>query len=78
MGFPWSAALVIRGMGFYPWGGRMSGHFRRAALEGKIKARTTLLLRSALAEAVTVSVTRAGNEKLSKRHGKWSKKKSAG
>ena len=63
VGFPWST-LVIRGMGFFH-GSEDVRAFRRAALESKIKARPTLLLRSALAEAVTVSDP-AGNEKLAK------------
>ena len=63
VGFPWSA-LVVRGMGFYH-GAEDVRAFRRAALEGHIRARPTLLLRAALAEAVTISDP-AGNEKLAK------------
>ena len=62
-GFPWTI-LVLRGMGFYH-GAEDVRAFRRAALDGKIKARRSLLIRSALSESVTVSDP-AGNEKLAK------------
>ena len=62
-GFPW-AILVLRGMGFYH-GAEDVRAFRRAALDGKIKARRSLLIRAALSESVTVSDP-AGNEKLAK------------
>ena len=43
----------------------MSGAFRRAALDGAIRTPVSLLLRSAIAGAVTVSDV-AGNAKLAK------------
>ena len=53
-----------RGMGFRD-GGDDVRRFRRAALEGVIKTRESLLLRAAIAGAVTISDA-AGNAKLAK------------
>lgn len=58
------AALVIRGQG-YKDGGEDVRAFRRAILEGLVTPRKSLLLRAALAEAVTTADP-AGNEKLAK------------
>ena len=55
---------IPRGMGFKD-GGDDVRRFRRAALEGKIKTPESLLLRSAIGGAVTVSDA-AGNQKLAK------------
>ena len=56
--------LVVRGMGFMD-GGEDVRMFRRAILNGNVKPNVSLLLRSAFAEARTVSDT-AGNQKLAK------------
>ena len=58
------AALVTRGQGFKD-GGADCRDFRRACIDGHVKALPSLLLRSALAGAVTVSDP-AGNAKLAK------------
>ena len=58
------AALEVRGMGFQD-GGEDVRLFRRACLEGKVTPVPSLLIRSAMAEARTVSDP-AGNTKLSK------------
>ena len=58
------AALDVRGMG-YQDGGADVRAFRRACLEGKVTPAPSLLMRSAMAEARTVSDP-AGNAKLSK------------
>ena len=63
-GFP-LAAFVQRGQGFRD-GGEDVRHFRRAVLEGRVRAGRSLLLRAALSEATTISDP-SGNEKLSKR-----------
>ena len=57
-------AYMPRGMGFKD-GGDDVRRFRRAALEGAIQTPESLLLRSAIAGAVTVSDA-AGNAKLAK------------
>ena len=59
-----AAALVVRGMGFRD-GGEDVRAFRRACAEGRVTPSPSLLLRSAMAEARTVSDP-AGNSKLSK------------
>ena len=59
-----SAALILRGQGFKD-GGADVRSFRRAALDGKILTTESLLMRSAIAGAVTVSDP-AGNAKLAK------------
>ena len=56
--------IVLRGMGFKDGGDDMR-RFRRAAIEGKIRTPVSLLMRSAIAGAVTVSDP-AGNAKLAK------------
>ena len=58
------AALETRGMGFLD-GAADVREFRRACLEGRVVPASSLLLRSAMAEARTVSDP-AGNAKLSK------------
>ena len=58
------AALILRGQGFKD-GGADVRSFRRAALDGKIQTPESLLMRSAMAGAVTVSDP-AGNAKLAK------------
>ena len=58
------AALELRGMGFRD-GAEDVRAFRRACAEGKVTPSPSLLLRSAMAEARTVSDP-AGNSKLSK------------
>ena len=63
IGFP-SAELVARGMG-YRDGDEDVRAFRRAALDGKLTPLTSLLLRSAMGEARTISDP-AGNAKLAK------------
>ena len=64
-GFP-PAALQLRGMGFKD-GGEDVRTFRRGVAEGRVKPRRSLLLRSAMAEAVTLTDP-AGNSKLAKGH----------
>ena len=61
--FP-SAELVARGMG-YRDGAQDVRAFRRAALDGKLTPVRSLLLRSAMGEARTISDA-AGNAKLAK------------
>jgi len=56
--------LRFRGQGFRD-GSEDVRAFRRAVLDGRVSAPVSLLIRSALAEAVTVSDS-AGNEKLAK------------
>lgn len=56
--------LELRGQGFFH-GGEDVKNFREAILMGKVRPIKSLLLRSAMAEAVTVSDA-AGNEKLAK------------
>lgn len=56
--------LVSRGMGWKDGAEDVRG-FRRACIDGRVKTKPTLLLTSALAEAVVVSDP-AGNQKLSK------------
>ena len=56
--------LSLRGQGYFH-GGEDIRLFRRAALDGRIRAGESLLLRAALGEAVTVSDP-AGNAKLCK------------
>ena len=58
------AAVAARGMGFQD-GAADVREFRRAVLEGRVVAAPSLLLRSAMAEARTVSDP-AGNAKLAK------------
>ena len=58
------AALIPRGQGWKD-GGADVRDFRRAALDGKIRAPVSLLLRSAIGGAVTISDP-AGNAKLAK------------
>ena len=58
------ANLELRGQGFKD-GGEDVRAFRRACLEGEVVPEKSLLLRSAMAEARTVSDP-AGNEKLAK------------
>ena len=57
-------ALTLRGMG-YRDGGKDVRAFRKACLQGRVTPLPSLLLRSAMAEARTVSDP-AGNAKLSK------------
>ena len=64
VGFP-MARLEVRGMGWKD-GGEDVRLFRAAVLDGKVKAKPSLLLRTALASARTVSDP-AGNAKLRKR-----------
>ena len=59
-----AAAFVTRGQGFRD-GGADCRDFRRACIDGHVKALPSLLLRSALAGAVTVTDP-AGNSKLAK------------
>ena len=61
--FPF-ADLVLRGQGFRD-GGEDARLFQRACVDGNVSAKPSLLLRSALAEARTVSDP-AGNSKLAK------------
>ena len=56
--------LILRGQGWKDGAADVRA-FRRAVLEGKVRARPSLLIRSALAEARTLSDP-AGNQKLSK------------
>ena len=56
--------LISRGMGWKDGAEDVRG-FRRACIDGRVKTKPTLLLTSALAEAVVVSDP-AGNQKLSK------------
>lgn len=58
------APVVWRGQGFRD-GGEDCERFRRAAFDGKVRSNISLLLRSAFADAVTVSDP-AGNIKLAK------------
>ncbi len=58
------ASLELRGQGFKD-GAEDVRAFRRACAEGRVSPVTSLLLRSAMAEARTVSDP-AGNEKLAK------------
>ena len=58
------AALILRGMGFKD-GAEDVRNFRRAMADGKVTPLPSLLLRSAMSEARTVSDP-AGNSKLSK------------
>ena len=58
------AALELRGMGYRDGAADVLA-FRRAALDGKIKPRRSVLLRSAMSEARTIADP-AGNEKISK------------
>ena len=62
--FP-SAALEVRGQGFKD-GAIDVREFRRACLEGRVKPKKSLLLRSAMSESRVVSDD-AGNEKQSKK-----------
>lgn len=62
-GFP-LAHLALRGQGFKD-GGEDVREFRRAILAGRVRPAESLLLRAAMAEAVTVADP-AGNEKLAK------------
>ena len=57
--------IEVRGMGFRD-GGEDVRHFQRAILSGQVKPQRSLLLRSAMGEAVTVSDP-AGNRKIVKR-----------
>ena len=59
-----SAPVAWRGQGFRD-GSEDVRAFRRAVLDGRVTAPTSLLIRSALAEATTIADT-AGNEKLAK------------
>ena len=63
IGFP-QAAVVVRGQGFLD-GSQDLREFKVAALDGRIRTPVSLLMRSAMAEARTVSDA-SGNEKLSK------------
>ena len=63
-GFPSGAALVSRGQGFKD-GGEDVRDFRKAILDGHVRAPESLLLRSALSEARVV-MDAAGNSKLAK------------
>ena len=63
--FPSGAALVSRGQG-YKDGGEDVRDFRRAVLDGHVRAPESLLLRSALSEARVVTDA-AGNSKLAKK-----------
>ena len=69
-GMPWTrpacpgAELVVRGMGFKDGAEDVRG-FRRALADGRVTPIPSLLLRSAMAEARTISDP-AGNAKLSK------------
>ena len=65
IGFPVGAALVTRGQGFKD-GGADVRRFRGACLGGLVTPSKSLLLRSAMSEARTVSDP-AGNVKLAKR-----------
>ena len=65
VGFPSGAALIIRGQGFKD-GGEDVRDFRKACLDGHVKAPVSLLLRSAISEARVVTDT-AGNSKLAKK-----------
>ena len=57
--------LITRGQGFRD-GGEDVRHFQRAILSGQVRPQRSLLLRSAMGEAVTVSDP-AGNRKITKR-----------
>ena len=59
-----ASAFSARGMGWKD-GGADVRFFRRACIDGRVKASKSLLLRSALSEAVTLSDP-AGNSKLAK------------
>ena len=62
--FPHSTQLVERGMG-YKDGGEDVRAFRRTALDGNVTPVKSLLLRSSMAEARTISDP-SGNSKLAK------------
>ncbi len=64
--YPHSAALVVRRQGFFD-GGADVRKFRECCLDGRVKVKPSLLLRSAMAEARIVNDP-AGNCKLSKGH----------
>ena len=57
--------VITRGQGFRD-GGEDVRHFQRAILSGQVRPQKSLLLRSAMGEAVTVSDP-AGNRKITKR-----------
>lgn len=59
------AAFAARGQGFKD-GGQDVRDFRRAVLDGRVAVRPSLLLRSAMSEAVVVYDS-AGNAKLAKK-----------
>ena len=59
-----TSAFSARGMGWFHGGQDVRG-FRRACIDGRVKVGKSLLLRSALSEAVTISDP-AGNAKLAK------------
>ncbi len=59
-----ASAFSARGMGFKDGAEDVRG-FRRACIDGRVKASKSLMLRSALSEAVTISDP-AGNAKLAK------------
>ena len=63
-GWPMVDDLVFRGQGFKDGSEDVEG-FRRATIGGRVRPVRSLLLRSAMAEAVTIADP-AGNEKLSK------------
>jgi len=65
VGFPSGAALVIRGQGFKD-GGEDVRDFRKAVLDGHVRAPISLLLRAAISEARVVT-DHAGNSKLAKK-----------
>ena len=62
--FPSGAAIVVRGQG-YKDGGEDVRDFRKAILDGHVRAPVSLLLRSALNEARVITDA-AGNSKLAK------------
>ena len=63
-----ASVIEVRGMGFRD-GSEDVRHFQRAILSGQVKPLPSLLLRSAMSEAVTVSDP-AGNRKIVKRRDK--------
>ena len=63
--FPSGAAVITRGQGFKD-GGQDVRDFRKAVLDGHVRAPVSLLLRSAIAEARVVSDP-AGNSKIAKK-----------
>ncbi len=67
-GLKWQPPIEWRGLGWRD-GSEDVRSFRRTLLEARLIPRESLLLRSALAEAVTMADP-AGNEKLTKRHSK--------